>query len=251
MNGYTMTTQKIQSLTLGALLVSLGSASAQSESALEETIAYQPFSVSLDAGTLGLGASLGWRFHDHFGARIGVGYAEIGFDGAFEYESQGVNPTVTSQEYDVDLELQSQFVGLDIYPWRESSFRITAGVLLNQNEFSGTAIASPNAADTYVFNGNTYQQSAVGNLTFSAEQDEICPFITIGGQIHFDKKKRWALGGEIGVVYTGSPDVSLTSQNTLAAPFPQDLEAERRNLEEDAKDFKFYPIVKLSLSFSF
>ena len=33
-----------------------------------------------------------------------------------------------------DLRLMSEPIGVDIYPWKKSSFRITVGIMLNQNE---------------------------------------------------------------------------------------------------------------------
>ena len=74
-----------------------------------------------------------------------------------------------------------------------------------------------------------------------------------------DGKKHWSLEGELGVAYTGSPKVSLTSPNHDQSndnPFNpyilnDDLAAESKRIQKDADKYKFYPIIKIGLSYSF
>ena len=64
--------QQIQSC-LAVVVVGLALGSAQNVRAAEE-VDYQPFSLTAEAGTLGLGGSLSWRFSDHLGVRGGFNY---------------------------------------------------------------------------------------------------------------------------------------------------------------------------------
>ena len=45
------------------------------------------------------------------------------------------------------------------------------------------------------------------------EQHPVAPYVSIGMNFYLDKHKHWSLGGELGVAYTGSPDVTLTTGN--------------------------------------
>lgn len=201
---------------------------------------YQPLSLSAGVGTLGFSGTLGWRFSDHVGIRGGANYLK--YDRSDEIE--GIR-------YDSSLRLQSFPLGLDIYPSKSSSFRITVGALFNQNEVGGF-VPPGQSVD---IDGNTYSDPQLA-LNMKIEQQEISPFIAIGGNIYFDSGKHVALEFEFGVAYTGSPDVTLTRTTTTnpaieGSTINADLEKERRELEEKAKDFKFYPMIKIGLTFSF
>jgi hypothetical protein len=226
---------------LGVALVGLSLTSVQSVRADEEaTVNYQPLTFSVDAGTLGLGVSAGWRFHDHFGLHAGINYFGLSQDG---HDIEGIS-------YDADLRLLSAPIALDIYPWASKPFRISVGVLWNGNQIEGEVPQDPVAGRTFVTIGSTsYDSAAIGNLNMKAEQTAVAPFISIGTSFYFDKAKHWSLSGELGVAYAGSADVALS--NTGAPVNPADLAAERQQIEDWADSFKFYPILKVSLNFSF
>lgn len=206
-----------------------GLALGMAQHAMAEEIDYQPLSLSAEAGTTGLGGSLGWRFSDHLGVRVGGHY--------FSYDHSDEIEGVT---YDANLKLQSFPIGLDIYTSKSSSFRITVGALINQNKLTGTQ-----SGTTVDINGNPYAT----DLTLGVEWPEIAPYLSLGGTIYFDSGKHVGLGLEFGVAYTGNPDVTLTASNP-AVP-PGDLEAERLQIEDSLQEFKFWPIIKIGLTISF
>jgi len=203
--------------------------------AAEDEVNYQPFTLGVDVGTLGLGASAGWRFTDHFGARGGVNF--------FSYSD---TQDIEGNDYDSDLQLLSFPLGIDFYPSKNSSFRVTLGILLNLNELEGST--APN--QPVELNGNTYQDASLA-LNLSAEQEFISPYIAIGGNLFLGDAKRWSLGYELGVAYTGNPSVSLTRTGAANPGLDADMEAERQQIEDAAEDYKLYPIVKVSVNFSF
>ena len=180
-------------------------------------------------------AQVAWRFLDHFGVRGGMHYLRWTTPD-FEFDDGGSTTTFNAR-----VLLQSEPLTVDIYPWKNRSFRISAGVLLNQNEFSGNSVGDVE------IDGTTYPGE---QLNVDITQDDVCPYIGIGGNFcYFDKAKRWALGGEIGVAYTGSPSV-LVSNPTGGIP-QSALDSERQDIEDDVEDIKFWPVIKLSVSFRF
>jgi hypothetical protein len=239
----TMTMHRTNMLVAGLMLSGL--ALAPLTSAGQEAD-YQPLSVGIEAGTLGLGGAVSWRFSDHFGIRGGVNYLNYEDDAR---EIEGIT-------YDSELRLQSYPLALDIYPWKDRSFRITAGVLFNQNELTGTVPDPGGPGITFVDigSGNYDVNADLSGMSVSAEQDEFSPFISIGGNFYLDKAKHWSIGGELGVAYTGSPEATISIGNpttALTPGFQADKAAEEAELEDKMEDYKFYPIVKLSLNFSF
>lgn len=232
--------QKSKWFVLGVVLIGLNLTSIQLVRAEEEAVDYRPFTLSLDAGTLGPGVSASWRFWDHLGVQAGVN----GFFGA----SVGVGDRdIEGITYDTEVKLMSEQLALDFYPWKESTFRITLGVLLNQNELEGEMPQS-SVAGTFVTVGSGVYQTSDFSLHMAAEQQPVCPYLSIGASFYLDEANRWSLGGELGVAFTGSPEVTLV-QGGGAVLNPADIEQERQQIEDSA--WKIYPIVKLSLSFSF
>jgi hypothetical protein len=197
--------------------------------AAEKEVDYQPLSLTAEAGTTGLGGSLSWRFSDHLGIRGGGNY--------FSYDH---SDEIEGGTYDANIKLQSFPIGLDLFTSKNSTFHITIGALINQNELTG--IQSGANVD---INGNPYAT----DLALGVEWPQIAPYLSFGGTIYFDSRKHIGLGLEFGVAYTGKPDVILTASNP-AVP-PAELEAERLQIEESLQELKFWPIIKIGLTISF
>jgi hypothetical protein len=242
-----MTKSRFNFLALGALLCSLTVGSMPTACGAdndEEASTYQPFTIGAEVGTPGFGGSASWRFADHFGARAGFSYFSYSDT---DKEIDGINYNNT------ELRLMSEPIGLDIYPWKKSTFRITVGIMLNQNEYTGVASQDPIANRTFLEigdSGSSYDSAAIGDLDMKVEQQPISPYLSIGYSYYFDKAKHWSLSGELGVAYTGNPEVTLTTGNPGTVP-QQDLNAEASQIEDTASKYKFFPILRIGVNFSF
>jgi hypothetical protein len=192
-----------------------------------------PLSLGAEIGTTGIGGTAAWRFSEHLGLRGGAHYVDYSDDGL----------EVEDITYGGSILLQNQELGLDIFPWKNRSFRITLGAFFNQNELEGTATGSVE------IEGNTYTVSAADPVRLQIESDPVNPFVSVGGNLfYFDKAHRWAFFGEVGVVYTGEPEVRLTGPAIIPS---NDLESERQEIEDALSDFPFWPVAKIGISFSF
>ena len=245
-----MTKSRFNFLAVGALLCGLTAGSTRTACAAdnaEEAPAYQPFTVGAEVATPGVGGSASWRFSDHFGARAGFNYWS---------DSQNGNE-IEGNKYNTDLRLMSEPIAVDIYPWKQSSFRITVGIMLNQNELTGTGVPTQgfqNAPAFFIINDQPYVAGSggIGDLNLKAEQQPVSPYISIGYSYYFDKAKHWSLSGEIGVAYTGSPDVALSTSSGAESTDPilqGDLNVEAQQIKDNA--WKFYPILRIGVNFSF
>ena len=136
----------------------------------------------------------------------------------------------------------SEPLTLDIYPWKEHSFHVSLGVLFNQNRLTGTA------DDT----GTIIPPARLGKLDLVIEQQLVNPYLGIGGNFcYFDHAHHWALGGELGVAYTGDPKVSLTRSGTPNGIIDAAVHREEKRVEDYADQFKWWPVAKLMVNFSF
>ena len=196
------------------------------------------FSVGANVGLpTFFGASLGWRFADHFGVRSG-----------FDWFTFSRSAELSDVTYDVKLKMQSEPLLLDLYPWKNRSFRISAGVLFNQNQLK--AQLTPSSLIT--LGQDTYLPADVGTLHLRVKQRPVCPMFTLGGNLfHFDSAHHWALAGELGAFFSGKPKVQLrtTSTDPLVIGSVAD---EQRKIEEDIGNrLSIIPVLKLGVNFSF
>jgi len=197
----------------------------------------RPFTIGLEGGTTGAGGSLAWRFAEHWGTRLGVDY--------IAFSDTGIE--VQDLHYNTTLRLLSEPLTLDFYPWKKRSFRISAGLMLNQNRLTGSADSG-----TIIVDGQPVTIESLGQLDMKVEQQPVNPYLSIGGNLfYFDRARRWAFGGELGVVYTGDPQTSLTRSGPPSALADAALASAQQQLDHYAEKFKWWPIAKLQVTFSF
>ena len=98
-----------------------------------------------------------------------------------------------------------------------------------------------------------YTPAQVGTLSGDVEIDGIAPYIGIGWGDPMDRSKRWGFYCDFGVVFTDSPDVTLSANGTLASDpaFQANLAKERNEIEDDLEPFKFYPVISLGVYYRF
>jgi hypothetical protein len=221
----------------------VGASSAAETNAVTETPprpAYWPWTVGAEAGTTGAGLFGSWRFDDHLGVRAGFDY----------FQTSQREPTIEDITYSTTLRLLSEPLTLDIYPWTKHSFHSSVGMLFNQNELTGTAGAS----GTITIGGHPFPATDVGTLNLKIDQQLVNPYLSIGGNfLYFDHAHHWALGGELGVAYTGEPSVSLTREGgrSTAPLIDQAVKIEQQRVQDYADQFQWWPVVKLMVSYSF
>lgn len=153
-------------------------------------------------------------------------------------------------EYDADLKLVSGELLLDVHPGGRG-FRISGGAIVNGNEV--TAVSTENAV--YTINGVRYPVGLVGRLEGRVDTNTLAPYLGIGWGNAVAPGGPWRFAIDVGAFYQGKPKVSLTAHPIipilLPARFEQDLEAERKDIENDLDSYRFYPVVSLGVSYRF
>jgi hypothetical protein len=219
-------------LACGIIPFAASAAEATTSEESSEPPPYRPLTLGLEAGTTGLGGSLSWRFADHWGVRSGIDY--------FEYSDSGF--AIKDLSYNAKIRIMSEPLTLDIYPWKEHSFHLSVGVQFNQNRLTGTAEDG----------GTIIPPEKLGTLDLEIEQQPVNPYVSIGGNFfYFDHAHHWALGGELGVTYTGDPKVSLTRTGPPSDVLDAALRYEEGQIEDYADKFRWWPVVKLAVTYSF
>lgn len=196
----------------------------------------QTYAVSLKASTIGLHIeahrSLGNSLNVHLGGSF------------FSYSySQAPDP---KEDYSLDakLKLNSFTALIDYMPFESSSFRLSAGLSINNNQPQVTAIPQI----TRVIGGDVYNKDNLGNMDVKLSFNKIAPYLGIGIGNAAGGESHLGLTFDIGAYYQGKPKVDLTAEGLLSPSASPEQEA---IVEDNIKWFQFYPVVSLGIAYKF
>ncbi|MCH8684725.1 hypothetical protein [Pedomonas mirosovicensis] len=188
------------------------------------------------AGTLGIGPEVGYRFSPLFGVRANAGWFH--WDEDFD---------IDDVDYNGKLKLNSYGLMADVYPFR-GKFRVSVGARLNDNHVRLRATPG----EPVTIGNDVYTPEEIGTLRGNIETNRIAPMVTIGyaGRL----ATGWAFAIEAGALFHGSPEVGALTANGFLADHPefqQDLRREIDEIEDEADDYKVWPVLQLSVSYRF
>jgi hypothetical protein len=196
------------------------------------------FAVSGKSGTLGVGAELTTKLATDINARVGLNMLDFNYDDELD-----------DVEYDLGIDLSS-FSALVDWHIFDDSFRISGGFISMNNEISMDARPTENVEIGDI----TYSPAEIGTLKGSVDIDGLSPYVGIGWGNPFAGNRRWGFTLDLGVAFTDSPDASLTSvggSKSSDQDLLDELEKERKDIEDDLDSFKFYPVISFGLFFRF
>ncbi|MET3108733.1 hypothetical protein AAKU67_003690 [Oxalobacteraceae bacterium GrIS 2.11] len=205
--------------------------------------AAQSVGISAEVGTLGAGVHLTVPLPESLSARIGFNGYRYGYTGS-----------TSDVDYDFKLKLQTIDALLDWYPTSNSSFRLSAGLIHNGNKITSTG--KPSVNGTYTINGNTYTTAEAGVVNGEIDFRSAAPYLGLGWGNAASKEKGWGFTSDLGVVFQGSPSSNLSSSGCVASAqvctqLYSDLNVENTNLESKMNNFKYYPVIRVGISYSF
>ena len=197
--------------------------------------------MSLSAGTAGAGLHVTTKFTDSVNFRFGLNGFSYDFD-----------ESTDDADYDIDLKLQTLDMLVDYHPF-SGSFRLTGGLVYNGNKLDAKAVP---VGGSFTFNGTTYTAADVGDISGRIDFKKVAPYIGIGFGNAVAANKGWGFTADLGVMFMGSPKVNLASNNctatgTICSDLANDLQSERDQLRDDAKDFRYYPVARVGLTYKF
>ena len=196
-------------------------------------------SLGIRAGTLGVGGEISYAVSQSLALRLGSdAYSRTG------------TATQEGIEYDYTAKLKTASLLADWFPLA-NNFRISLGVMYNGNKVTGTGV--PTAASTFIINGITYQASEVGTVDAKVTFKKAAPYFGIGYGRPINSGLSFI--GDLGVMFQGKPKTTLTANCTSTTPncaqLQSDVAAEQAALDDSLKNFKYYPVLTLGLSYTF
>ena len=216
------------------------------------------FGLSAKAGTLGLGLELDYKINEDFNFRFRVN--------RFTYDDDFEEDDIV---YSGDIDLSTFGVLVDWRPFK-STFRLTAGLFSNGNELS--AIATDNGGEVYEIGDTEYRSASSDPFALNANiklGKGTAGYLGLGWGNAVSSG--WMFSFELGVLFTGKPDVALAasgsaivsingieqqfsvtdSSNPLVQELNMNLRIEEDNIESDLSDFEFYPVISLGIGYRF
>ena len=201
-----------------------------------------PVNISVGGSTLGLGVQVATAIiPGTLDAAVGLNHAGFTKNGTYTNGGDDI-------PYTGSLRLQSIPVLLDYYPFH-GVFRITGGVMVNQNAVNADASGG---SGTYTINGNTYTAQQVGTLTAHIGWRRIAPYLGIGWGSKAARHAGFSMGFDIGALVTGSPHVTLTASNpTDNTQLASDVAAAQAKANNQASSYRFWPVIGLRVGYAF
>lgn len=202
----------------------------------------QDFGLAIQGGTTGVALQGGMGINDSFGLRLTLN--------AYSQDKSGTESNVS---YDATADLRSGGLFADWYPF-QGGFRVSTGLLLNNNEINLTGKPS---GGTYDINGTTYQASDLGSLTGKLDYSQkVAPYLGFGWG-HLGNKSGFSFMADVGVLFTGKPDVALDGTCNPALPamtcnqLQADIAAEKAQLDDAIGSASIYPVISLGIGYTF
>ena len=190
--------------------------------------------AGLKAGTLGVGVDFSIPLSQSFSLRLNVNGLKLNIDTS----KDGV-------DYNSDIELLTAGAMIDYYPFYDGSFHITAGGYYYANNLKSQGTIPKG---NYTVGGIPIIINTATSVDITLDFPEFAPYIGIGygGR---EISKGWNWGIDIGVMYHGEGDLTLT-ENSIDI-LEVDRAREEKNMQDDVRDIPIYPVVMIGITYSF
>ncbi|MBJ7410463.1 MAG: hypothetical protein JHD15_08880 [Phenylobacterium sp.] len=195
----------------------------------------QNMSVGVNVGTPGIGVQLSAKVSDLVVLR-----------GAIDGVSISRDEDYSDIDYDGKAKLMTGGVFADLHPGG-GAFFVSGGAYVGKRKIN--LRAQPTAAVD--IGGQTFTPAQVGRLDGEAKLSNFQPFVGLGFDNTYVGERGWGFRALAGVAFSKRPDVNLTaSGGTLSndANFQARLRQEEAEARDDAKDFKYFPVVQVGLT---
>lgn len=194
--------------------------------------------VDVHAGSLGTGIGAAFELTENLNVRAGINSGD--FEIVDVEDDEGLNYDNPTFEFD------NQYAFVDWYPSRGGSFRLSLGLVQNDNEI--TASARVDSSGQFVGNTEAPINTAVhGGISF----DGTSSYLGVGWGNAFGRNEGFYFGIDLGVLSQGDPQVDIVVIDNTNTISQEDVELERQDLEDELDGVDLWPVINLSFGFRF
>ncbi|NTW51930.1 MAG: hypothetical protein HGB22_05025 [Chlorobiaceae bacterium] len=195
--------------------------------------------IGLKGGTLGIGGEATMNLVP--GVNVRSGFNTLNYTGS---------ASKSDIDYKYKLKLQTIPVLLDLHPIADSGFRLSSGILINNNKVTATGKSQA----SYKIGDQTYSASDIGTLTGNIDFNKVSPYAGIGWGNAVSRHSSLTFSCDLGVMFQGTPKVSLAASNPITAAdplFKAELDKEIAKVKDSTDSIKYYPVVSIGLAYAF
>lgn len=182
---------------------------------------------------------------------VGVGYA-YPINGSFNVRGElnaltaDFSRKSAGVKYKGDLKLGGVSLLVDYFPFA-SRFRVSGGLVSSNGRFTGTA--HPNSG-AITLNGTTYAYSGADSIKTDTKFGTVSPYLGVGSG-HVSQVKGWAFFSDFGIIFQKPESTLVVSPGLARRISAADREAAFRARQDVVDSLKFYPVVKVGVSYGF
>lgn len=206
--------------------------------ALSPAIALADTTVNAKVSTLGGGLEAAFPIMESVDARIGINTFSYSFN-----KSTASNGLTTN--YNGKLNLQSLQALADWHPMA-GSFRMSGGLVYNNNSFSMTAI--PGAGGVVNIGGTPTIVGAGQSVNANVDFNKVAPYLGIGWG-RTPKNTGLSFTSDFGILFQGTPKGSVTT-NVAGVPAANIAKA-NADLNASLNSFKMWPVASIGIGYTF
>jgi hypothetical protein len=204
------------------------------------------WAITPEISTLGVGATVTKSITPNVNAKVGINGLGISRD-----------ISLSDVDYKANLNLFNVSTLADYHPWKNGGFRLTGGLVFQDNNIEGTGKAKNGGK----ININGVDYDTTTQLTSVKAKvslgNSVAPYLGIGWGNAVKPGKHWGFSTSLGVMFAGSPKVVLTPEfgpgatPDLKEKINNNIEAERKKQESDLNWLNIYPVFSLGVSYQF
>ena len=210
------------------------------------------FGLGIIGGTLGVGLSVTAPINDYLNARATISGLDISVDDIDVDDEDGIDGNELT--FDGDAELGAVGALLDYHPFR-GGLRVSTGLMYTRNKFEGEGRCDASPGSLCEIGDATGVISRNDRVRGEVDYSGFAPYFGLGWGNAVDEAGRWSFSFDLGVMYTGEPDVSV-SCSQVANPASrvtcqQEADREEDELEDEIGDYEFYPVLQFGAAYRF
>lgn len=231
------------------MLLALTLLSTTNVDAQHKVKSFEHLSVSVNAGTLGVGVQVASPVNRYLSLRTGLMLLKYTYD--YDYEE-----VIHFKDYDYDAPIEMKakanmvngMLMADVFPFPNVPIHATAGFYMGTSEIlkvsAATALRPVEIGDVIIEPEN---KRAAAHL----ETNGFKPYLGIGFGRSVTKSKRVGFKFELGAMFHGSPKIVVTEGRVISKDELSGLIGDQKlsDFNDFIKDFNVYPVLNFQLSF--
>jgi len=188
--------------------------------------------------TLGYGLDVAIPVTESVDARLGFNTFSKNFNTS---TVNGLNTT----NYQGTLSLGSFEALADWHPFA-GSFRVSGGVMYNNNKF--TMAAQP--AGGFINVGGVNYPAAGASVNAAVDFNKVAPYLGIGfGSA--PKDSGFSFATDLGIMFQGAPRANITTTGLAGPTLAADVARANADLNAKLKNFQYYPVASIGIGYTF